>query len=318
MLPLAYLFENYDLARFALLNWPHDEASLDSTLPHFRISSNAVYPYLCNGTLCFLRLSPAAEKRESNLRGELSNILYLRAHGYPALQPLPAHNGELLLKLDTPWGVWFASAFAGVPGKPIEEFPHTPALLHTYGAALGRLHALSRGQDFGKQTHEDALARMQTQLLQHNAPQEALSELHAVAEALRTLPKPADNYGPIHYDFEPDNVFYDEATDSCHVIDFEDGMMHFYALDIEQALAELPAEAHAAFLEGYRTQFPFTEQTAALRPLMRRFCDLYAYTRLLHSLANPPLEQPDWMQELIPMLQNKLKHLQQGFSKHPA
>ena len=97
MLPLYYLFENYELARLALRSWPHDASSLDDLLPHFHISSNAVYPYLCEGSLCFLRLSPAAEKRESDLRGELSNILYLRAHGYPALQPLPAHNGELLL-----------------------------------------------------------------------------------------------------------------------------------------------------------------------------------------------------------------------------
>lgn len=314
MLPLHYLFENYDLARYALQNWPHDASSLEETLTHFRISSNAVYPYLHEDSLCFLRLSPAEEKLESDLGGEFAHILYLRKNSYPALQPLPAHNGEMLLTLDTPWGIWYASAFAGVPGKPIEELPHTPALLHAYGEALGRLHTLSRGQNFGKQTHEDALAWMEAQLLCHRAPQSALDELKAVADALSQLPKIEETYGPVHYDFEPDNVFYDEATDSCHVIDFEDGMMHFYALDIEQALAELPEEEHADFIEGYQTQFPYTEQTASLRPLMRRFCDLYAYTRLLRCLAEPPKEQPDWMQELLPFLTDKLHALENGFS----
>lgn len=313
MLPLHYLFENYDLARLALQRWPHDEASLEDTLQYFRISSNAVYPYLCHGKLCFLRLSPAAEKRESDLRGEIAQILYLRAQGYPAMQPLPAHNGELLLKLDTPWGEWYASCFGGVPGKPMEDTEHTPEVLHAYGAALGKLHALSRGKDFGKQTYLDVLERMRTLLDEHNAPQSALGELQAVEEALARLPKTDDTFGPVHYDFEPDNVFYEEETGICHAIDFEDGMMHFYALDVEQALAELPEEEHADFLEGYRTQFPYTDKTDALRPLMRRFCDLYAYARLVHALAEIPAEQPEWMRGLILRLGERLAEIERRF-----
>ena len=114
MLPLKYLFENYDLARFALKNWAHDD-DLAETLQWFRISSNAVYPYRCNGSLNFLRLSPVQEKCEDNLRAELQHIVYLRAYGYPAMRPVPAHNGELLLTLHTEWGDYFACAFAGVP-----------------------------------------------------------------------------------------------------------------------------------------------------------------------------------------------------------
>ena len=304
MLPLKYLFENYDLAKLALRNWAHDE-DLDETLQWFRISSNAVYPYRCNGSLNFLRLSPVQEKCEDNLRAELQHIVYLRAYGYPAMRPVPAHNGELLLTLHTEWGDYFACAFAGVPGEQIEDTEHTPEVLHAYGAALGGLHALSRGKTFGKQTHEDTLAWIEQQFQHHHAPQSAFEACKAIRTALDALPRNDDTYGPVHYDFEPDNVFYDAANGTCHVIDFEDGMMHFYALDIEQALNELPAEEHKAFLEGYQTQFPYTEDTAAMRPLMRRFCDLYAYASLLHALAEIPEEQPDWLLDLIPFLTNR-------------
>ncbi|WP_374020403.1 hypothetical protein ABU162_12735 [Paenibacillus thiaminolyticus] len=34
-------------------------------------------------------------------------------------------------------------------------------------------------------------------------------------------------------------MFYDETSHSCHVIDFDDAMYHWYAMDIEQALASL-------------------------------------------------------------------------------
>lgn len=35
------------------------------------------------------------------------------------------------------------------------------------------------------------------------------------------------------------NVFYDEETGSCNMIDFDDSMYHWYAMDIEQALDSL-------------------------------------------------------------------------------
>lgn len=50
MLKLKYLYENYDLARFALKNWECDKETLNDCLQHFRISSNAVYPFLWHGT----------------------------------------------------------------------------------------------------------------------------------------------------------------------------------------------------------------------------------------------------------------------------
>ena len=144
MLKLKYLVENFDLARLALTHWAHDDRTLEEKLRWFRISSNAVYPFDdADGRLCFLRLSPAAEKEEGELRGEIDFLEYLRRRGYPAMRPVPSVEGELLLSVDSPDGLWYASVFAGVPGHPLEELPMTPTLAGEYGAALGRLHGLS-------------------------------------------------------------------------------------------------------------------------------------------------------------------------------
>ena len=51
---------------------------------------------------------------------------------------------------------------------------------------------------------------------------------------LEQLPVSPAGYGLVHYDFEPDNVFYDGET--CHVIDFDDSMEHFYAIDLVQMI----------------------------------------------------------------------------------
>ncbi|CAH8245863.1 phosphotransferase [Paenibacillus melissococcoides] len=74
-----------------------------------------------------------------------------------------------------------------------------------------------------------------------DSPQEeaALAEAGLLREHFASLPVTKHNFGLVHYDFEYDNVFYDQTTHSCHVIDFDDAMYHWYAMDIEQALASL-------------------------------------------------------------------------------
>jgi len=310
MLKLGYLVENFALAQHALQNWAHDEATLPERLGWFRISSNAVYPFDREGRLCFLRLSPAAEKAERELAGEIDFLQYLNRCGYPAMRPIPAEDGRLLLTLDTPWGTWFASAFEGVPGHPLEDLPMTDALARSYGAALGRLHALAMAYDppVQRRSHEDVLTWVARTLETHGAPEKARRATAEVAGLLRALPQDRASYGLVHYDFEPDNVFWDGAC--CHVIDFEDGMRHFYAVDLVQALDELPEAFGPAFVRGYREACPESAADAADFPLMRRFRDLYSYARLLHALSEQPSPAPEWMPELIGRLRKRLHELE--------
>ena len=309
MLKLIYLSENFALAKAALQNWPHDPATLEKRLMHFRIFSNAVYPFDYRDGPGFLRLTPAAEKSAEAIRAELAFLTYLQAEGYPALRPIPAVSGETLLTLETPWGAWHACTFTGVPGRPMEDVPLTEEVLLHYGAALGRLHALSMAYEPAQRrpTCEDALAWVSEMLA--DAPDFLRQECRTVADLLRHKPKTRQNYGLVHYDFEPDNVFYDGET--CHVIDFDDSMEHFYAIDLVQALDELPPEAAAPFLRGYASACPDSQADAADFPLMRRFRDLYSYARLQHALSERPAPLPDWMPPLIARLEHKARMLEE-------
>lgn len=319
MLKLKDLIENYDLAKFALTHWEHDEDTLEDCLACFRISSNGVYPFEQGGRLCFLRLAPTAEKELRNLQGEMEFILYLRNNAYPALEPIPSTSGEYILNLYTPWGDYYATAFYGVEGERMEESDFSPELCFAYGKALGRLHRLS--QDFiptvRKQTHEDILELIEKRLTAFHCSEDLFSLLHTLRQELEALPKDKYRYGLIHCDFECDNVFFDAATGSCRVIDFDDGIYHFYALDVEQALESLREEAPeessdaaiAAFLEGYRTEFLFDEAAEQLQPLMRRFCELYDYSKLLYCLSESVEDKPEWMIALEKKLSDKAEYL---------
>lgn len=320
MLKLEYLYENYDLAKFALKNWEYDPETLDDCLQQFRISSNAVYPFLWQGETRFLRLSPAPEKIESNLNGELEFLCYLQSKGYPAVIPVASKAGGLVVALDSAWGKYYASVFVGVDGDSIEDTDRSDSIVYAYGKALGQLHVLSADYSpkIKKWSYCDALLWIGETLEKYHAPDKMWAELGKVQQALDGLPRTKDTFGLVHYDFEPDNVFWDKARQRCTVIDFEDGMYHFFLLDLEQALdallEDLPADrkaaAKAAFLQGYQSVKPLEPDYAEGLKLMRRFCNLYSYARLICCVDEKSPEEPDWMLALREKLQRKITLLE--------
>ena len=191
MLKLKYLYENYDLAKFALENWECDTDTLDGYLKHFRISSNAVYPFLWQGNVRFLRLSPVSEKMESNLKGELEFLCYLQNRNYPAVIPVASNSGELVVTLDSIWGKYYASVFKGVDGTSIDDTDYNDHILLAYGKALGQLHMLS-AEYFPKNrkwTYSDALLWIGKTLKEYHASAKILEELDEVRQELNELPQ---------------------------------------------------------------------------------------------------------------------------------
>lgn len=103
-----------------------------------------------------------------------------------------------------------------------------------------------------------------------------------------------------------DNIFYDKDTDMLNIIDFDDSMYHWYAMDIEQALDNIVNEIHCddyslmrnSFIKGYREEFSITDEMLSYLPVFRRFADLYGYTRVLLSTMEIWNNEPEWMMDL--------------------
>lgn len=327
MLKLKYLFENYDLAKEALKNWQHKDENIDEALAHYRISSNAIYPFFDEEGLCFLRLAPTSEKYEQNIQGEIEFINYLIKNGYNAMKPVPSLSGKTLLKLSTAWGEYYASVFRSVAGQPIEDTDMSPKIMNEYGKALGKLHTLSEEYvpKTAKWSYEDALNWVQDVFSKYKAKDCAVAELNELRNKLGMLSKDKKSYGLVHYDFETDNVFYDKNTLACYVIDFDDGMYNWFVLDIDQTLDSVKetfedkgfteekfAEAKESFLEGYKSEHELTKDMIDLMPLMRRFINLFGYARLIRCVDEKFENEPEWLVYLRKKLSRVINELEKS------
>lgn len=302
MLKLRYLFDNRPLAETLLENWDADPGSLDG----FRISSNAIYWFRRNGALSFLRFAPLGEKRPDQVAAELAFLAHLQEQGYGAAVPIPTRAGNMLVTQQTPWGEQVASAFEAVPGMQLSRTDLSDAIVTAHGRALAELHQLSaayRPEGPRRWSEADALGWMRATMADLPDGATAMEEADAIAAALAALPRTDETYGLVHYDFECDNVFFDARSDRCFAIDFDDAMYHWFAMDIEQAIASLaddatPADAaarEAAFLAGYVAVRPLPPELDRMRQLCRRFSSLYWYVRVRRSLDEVLPDPPDWM-----------------------
>ena len=325
MLKFRYLFSNPDLALMLLKNWKYDPDT-DELFKYFRISANAIYPVHINGKVCFLRFSPVLEKSEESVQAELEFLNYLHSQGYPAMQSVESKSGEKLVRKQTPWGEYLACVFKRVPGKQISQTDFIPDSMYAYGVALGELHALSKkyGQLTQKRwSHLDVYDWIEKSLSAPGLDQRPIQELALLRREFASIPMDQDHYGLIHFDFEPDNVFYDEGIQGCSVIDFDDAMYHWYVMDIIQVLDAIKDETEkddissleAQFLDGYRSVFMLDEELIARKQLFRRFANLYQFTRVSIAMQERWENEPDWMVDLRGKLNRLLVEIEKDFGE---
>ncbi|MBK1812217.1 phosphotransferase [Clostridium sp. YIM B02505] len=324
MLKLKYLFDNKDLAHMILENWEydHDDPNL---LKYYRISSNAVYWCRNQGETFFLRFTPTEEKPKEKILAELEFLSYLRNNAYPVVETILSKAGNELEEINTPWGSFYAVAFKEASRKQMSEIPLTRDLIFGLGKALGKLHKLSsefspvnnKRSDW-KETScwmEDVLS---------NFPNEtaARNELSMLKDYFSKMPTTKETFGLIHYDFELDNLFFNEITETYTPIDFDDSIYHWYALDIEQSLGsikeEIPEEqvelSVNEFINGYRLEYDISDEMLKLLPIFRRYVNLYGYVRILRSIEESLDNEPDWLINLRAKLENSLNNRKAVFT----
>lgn len=301
MMQLKHLLHDRTRAIAIVSRWEHDPAGPDF-MERFRISANAVYPYSFQGERRFLRFAPADETSAAKLEAELEFLTYLRACGYPANRALPSKAGSVLECVDHAGVRYFAVSFLGVPGTQLD--PETMSLeeFAGWGAALGRLHRLSAGyrpRGAKRDSWLERLAWANAVLAGFPDQAPARREVELVSSALGRLPDGEGTYGLIHYDFEADNVFYDPATGAYSIIDFDDAVYHWYAMDVTAAIScagELTAPQRQGFFSGYAGEMPLDERVDSQRALFERYAGIYGYARVWRSLhGGPPGPEPDWM-----------------------
>ncbi|RPJ20173.1 MAG: hypothetical protein EHM35_19800, partial [Planctomycetaceae bacterium] len=217
-------------------------------------------------------------------------------------------------------------AFRGVAGIRLDQVKLKDEIIFGLGQALSRLHRLSQDYVPAQYKRGDCAERIRwMEQVLSGFPDEtaARKEVEILSGCLAALPMTKDNYGLIHYDFETDNVFYDAEAACYRVIDFDDCVYHWYAVDVEQSLDSLqdvlPGERQAQtaelFVTGYRGVMPLEDEMLHLLPVFRRYANLYGYVRILRSAAERWKHEPEWMHNLRLRLQQAANHRATEFGK---
>ena len=325
MMQLKYLFDNVPVSLMLLKNWDFDSDTINTIKP-FRTSANAVYQFYNNNDkeTFYLRFAPLEEKDPVMVQSELDFLEYLHDNGYNAVESVKSKDGSNLVVQNTPWGKYLAVVFKAVPGKPIEKIEYSDLLYYNYGKSLGKLHKLSSNYKHKKVRRPDwkeQLEYIRDILKEYSAPSNSLCEVEILYKFFLNLNVNSENYGLVHYDFETDNVFFDENSGIYSVIDFDDAIYHWYIIDIEQAVDYIQNElsenfqnqAHEQFLSGYRSEKNIDNDMLSLLPIFKRYVNLYGFARCLRSIHEEWNNEPEWVTGLRAKLKNAMSKRSEEF-----
>lgn len=296
MLPFKYLFENEALAKMMVNHYNHDNLEY---FKYFRISSNAVYPYSYKKKTHYLRLTPALETTRKRLDDEIEFIQHLNIRGYTAVEINLTHGNSMVIEQETPFGKYFAISFKGVPGDIIESLEMNDQLAYEIGKSLGKLHNLSREYKGASSSYKDYLAKMMQWFELYGDESEI-----DLCKKLIEYPIHEEQLILVHYDFQPDNLFYDGKN--IHVIDFNDMMMHLPEMDLLCCFKDVDELFHEMIIKGYE-DITHIKLSFEHHRFLNDFDQLFSRYRMKRAMSESWINEPTWMAALRKKFEDKLK-----------
>lgn len=308
------------IAEQILKQWEHEQGSAQL----FRSSANFVYRFRIEGKPCFLRFAATTERTRDTIEAEIDILQWIARRGMTVTTPLPSRNGNFVETVVTDLGTFHAVVFAGLEGAQLDIEDLDDSQFGEWGAALGKLHSVMQSYtDHALSTR--CTWRDHLELVRASLPEEksaVRSEFEQVASSLQALPVTHDTYGLVHFDFELDNLYWQNQT--IGIGDFDDCSYAWYSMDIAFALRDLFREgidlnnrSFLAFIRGYRTQHELHAELMSQLPLLLRMAKLLTYAQLVRTLDLPPhVGEPAWLQSLRLKLENWLDNYKASIENH--
>lgn len=302
-----------------LLHWAHDEGRAK----YWRASSNFVFFFKAFGQDRVLRFNHDSERTVNEIQAEVDYVQTVARRGMRVAEPIRSLGGNYVESIATDQGRFHVVVFEALPGKQLDFEELSADQLVRWGKALGELHLAATGYNQpGRPSWQDHL-RMVAELV---PPEEsgALKELEQLGDELNQLTVTEQNFGLIHYDFEPDNLIWD--GDQPGIIDFDDCAWYWFVADIALALSDLFGDcaskvdfqnpSYQQFIQGYRSVRPIAQTELALLPLFIRLQNLLTFTRLYRAMTPiSPASELSWMAGLRSKLAAKMQFYRDGFTR---
>jgi len=315
MMKLKHIVDNKQLVNELIKKWlGSDEFRLSD---NFRISSNSIYMFNYIDKDYVIRFAPLEEKELNQIKAEVEFVNYLRDNFLEVPKFISSVNGKQVESIHTEFGEYYVTVYEKIKGISSEDVLVDEKKVRDIGRKLAMLHSLSSKYTptLRRKSVEEVLNWLITELGNYEKQEEVLEEAVSIKELFGLLKMNQDNYGLIHFDFELDNLLYDEDEDKLSIIDFDDSMYNYYGTDIVQTIDNIKEETDVDFdireelLTGYRTLREYNEGS---EELLRRFGKLLKYVRVKRSISNVPKIIPEWMESLIMRLTDILNEYKQN------
>jgi Ser/Thr protein kinase RdoA (MazF antagonist) len=256
-------------------------------LAEVQFVANAVHRARRRGQTVYVRLSPAELRDRPEIEVELAFMAMAARHGVTVPRALPSAEGASVVRVDDDHRSWWAICLTELPGRlpdydarvraePSRDW--TRAHRVALGDVLGRLHRASRTVDASGRHHWH-----QDVVVPDGLDAALRDEWREVSAWLRSLPRPAGDYGLVHGDFLVGNYLLLDGDDVA-VMDFDDCTRCWYAYDLAvsvyvlehapviQALVRPDMDTYLLdLLEGYTRHTPISREWIDRIPGFVRF-----------------------------------------------
>jgi Ser/Thr protein kinase RdoA (MazF antagonist) len=301
-----------------LAAWAHDP----DTARYFRASANFVFVFKHAGQPYTLRFTHADERTADTIEAELAFLQHLGARGVPVALPVRSLSGRLVESVATPLGLFHAAVFEWLPGQQFDIGELALTQFTRWGSALGALHQAAEGYSgAGRPTVPDHLRMVAQQLPAHERA--AQQQLALLKQQVAALPANGQTFGLIHYDFELDNLVWNEQR--VGIVDFDDCARYWFVADIAFALRDLfddQAERidlgdarFEAFVAGYRELRSVSDADLRQLPLFVQIHNLVSFAKLLRATdIDNTQAAPVWVADLQAKLLHKAQSYRESFA----
>jgi Ser/Thr protein kinase RdoA (MazF antagonist) len=302
--------------------WVEDTAVVE----HKRTSANFVFTVRVGFGRYFLRFNHSSERSVEQLQAELDFLKHLADRGIAVTLPVASRSNRLIETVPTGLGDFHAVLFESLSGEMPVLDDMSQANLQRWGQALACVHTASEG--FGMSGHRSTW-QDHIQMIRHHFPateEAAFDELTYIEEHLGQLPLEQRTFGLIHFDFELDNLLWDQKR--VGICDFDDCAYYWYEADIAFALRDLFDDRVAnidltsnrmrAFMQGYRSERELTPEALMRLPLFARLHNLIMCAKLYRSLGSgPDCPEPKWTTSLREKCRRKIGSFNNQFRQEP-
>ncbi|MBN1409388.1 MAG: phosphotransferase [Spirochaetales bacterium] len=298
------------LAEILLEDWAHDA----EWVKFWRASANFVCFFKFGGRDFVIRFNHENEKNLSELNGEIELLNFLASKKVNVNVPVLSKNGRYIEEKETPYGKFYSVVFNRISGDLVDFDNIDPEGFYSWGKGLGRLHKTFKelpGNRLSRKSQEELFEI----LIEDFPPKDDVERRMAerTGNWLASLSKNGDNYGMIHYDFELDNLLWNE--EGVHVIDFDDAVYSWYVADIAYALRDLfdeglkvnlDDERFKMFMRGYRDESEIPDDSIRQLSFFYKWHNFISYKRVERAIdLEVADENPDWLNDLIRKLRTE-------------